>query len=485
MNPQKKLSSLQDILKRQQSDFIGREEHISLFRKNLGLPLEDDSRYFVFNVWGQTGVGKSSLVRQFRKIAEDAKVVTAYIDGTQSNLPMVMGCLAEQLEQQGYKLGQFSKRYKYWQKQEELASDSAALQGFSTFLEPTVANSVRAATPMEYRASAYESVRLVQESVELLTPLFLKDICKIAEKSSGIALFFDTYERSEEFLDSWLRDILRGRYGEVPLNITIVIAGRRQLDKNHWAIYEGLIARLPVEPFTEDEAKQYLARKGITNSQIIDVILNLSLCLPVLVATLATEIPKDINQIGVRAATPMEYRAATPMEYRTSVVEYFLQSIEDPKRRQLILDAAIPRYLNKDILAQLTDEDELINWLTAMPFVEKQSDNWVYHDVVRAKILDYIPVTSSQWALHGKLADYYVQLNVEKQWSHNWQTYKLNWLYHRLCESPQKTLPIALNEFLSALNNRLTFAKQWAEIILQAGKDSDDDEVIHWGERLR
>lgn len=328
MNPQKKLSSLQDILKRQQSDFIGREEHISLFRKNLGLPLEDDSRYFVFNVWGQTGVGKSSLVRQFRKIAEDAKVVTAYIDGTQSNLPMVMGCLAEQLEQQGYKLGQFSKRYKYWQKQEELASDSAALQGFSTFLEPTVANSVR-------------------------------------------------------------------------------------------------------------------------------------------------------------AATPMEYRAATPMEYRTSVVEYFLQSIEDPKRRQLILDAAIPRYLNKDILAQLTDEDELINWLTAMPFVEKQSDNWVYHDVVRAKILDYIPVTSSQWALHGKLADYYVQLNVEKQWSHNWQTYKLNWLYHRLCESPQKTLPIALNEFLSALNNRLTFAKQWAEIILQAGKDSDDDEVIHWGERLR
>lgn len=92
MNPQKKPKSLQDILKqRQRSDFVGREGQLNLFRQNLELPLEDDRRRFLFNVWGQGGVGKSTLLRQFRKIAEDGKVVTAYTDESERTLPEVMG----------------------------------------------------------------------------------------------------------------------------------------------------------------------------------------------------------------------------------------------------------------------------------------------------------------------------------------------------------------------------------------------------------
>ncbi|MEA5503729.1 tetratricopeptide repeat protein [Halotia wernerae UHCC 0503] len=62
MNPPNKPKSLQDILKqRQKSGFVGREEQVNLFRKNLELPLEDSRRHFLFNVWGQGGVGKSTL----------------------------------------------------------------------------------------------------------------------------------------------------------------------------------------------------------------------------------------------------------------------------------------------------------------------------------------------------------------------------------------------------------------------------------------
>ncbi|MBH8552447.1 ATP-binding protein [Nostocaceae cyanobacterium CENA357] len=75
MNPLNKPKSLQDILKqRQQSGFVGREEQVNVFRQNLKLPLEDSRRHFLFNVWGQGRVGKTTLLRQFRQIAESYKV---------------------------------------------------------------------------------------------------------------------------------------------------------------------------------------------------------------------------------------------------------------------------------------------------------------------------------------------------------------------------------------------------------------------------
>lgn len=48
MTPQKTQPSLQDILKRRQrSDFVGREEQITLFRRNLALLLDDDHWCFI------------------------------------------------------------------------------------------------------------------------------------------------------------------------------------------------------------------------------------------------------------------------------------------------------------------------------------------------------------------------------------------------------------------------------------------------------
>ncbi|WP_242040404.1 tetratricopeptide repeat protein [Anabaena subtropica] len=509
MNPQNKPKSLQDILKqRQQSGFVGREEQVNTFRHNLELPLEDPRRHFLFNVWGQGGVGKSTLLRQFRQIADGAKIITAYTDESEKSVPEVMGRLAEQLEQQGHKLGQFTERYKvYRQKRQELETDPEAPQGFSAFVGKTVAKAgmgmakqvpgsgavfglinedafaTQAGEWAAYVAKKLtnkDEVLLVQEPVEVLTPLFLEDISKIAQKS-GLGLLFDTYERSAEFLDNWLREILDGRHGEVPLNILIIIAGRQELDKNHWAIYEGLIVRFPLEPFTEEEAQQYLSRKGITNSRVIEVILRLSGSLPLLVATLAAETPSDPSQIGDPSGT---------------AVERFLKWIDDPKRRQLAVDAALPLCLNRDVLAKLRGEDEadgLFSWLKEMPFIDERTDGWAYHDVVKTQMLRQKRLSSPQsWAdLHGKLADYYNTLRnnlhleeEKKQRDPIWQSYTLNVLYHGLCQSPQRSLPAALNEFLAALKNQRSFAQLWAERMIQAGKDTGVDEIQRWGEQL-
>ncbi|MEI1375733.1 tetratricopeptide repeat protein [Nostoc sp. UHCC 0926] len=509
MNPQNKPKSLQDILKqRQQSGFVGRENQVNQFRQNLELPLEDDRRRFLFNVWGQGGVGKSTLLRQFRKIADEAKIISAYIDEAEKSVPEVMGRLAEELERQGHKLTQFTESYKvYRQKRQELETDPEAPQDFSAFVGKTVVKTgVRLARRVPVGGAVFDfldedalatqagewasyvakkitnkdEVRLVQEPVEILTPLFLQDILKIAQETT-VVLFFDTYERTGEFLDNWLREILEGRHGEVSLNILITIAGRQELDKNHWTPYEGLIVRFPLEPFTEEEAQQYLTRKGITDNRIIEVILRLSGNLPLLVGMLADAHPNDPNQV---------------IEPSSSAVERFLKWIDDPKRRQVALDAAISRCLNRDVIAKLRGEeeaDELFTWLKETSFVNERSDGWAYHDVVKTQMLRHKRLSSPQgWAdIHGKLADYYdrllndLQLDEEnKQRDPSWQSHTLNVLYHNLCQSPQRNLSVALNEFLAALKNKRKFAQQYAETMLQAGKDADFAEVQCWGEQL-
>ncbi|MFN6536111.1 MAG: hypothetical protein RM021_007020 [Nostoc sp. EkiNYC01] len=41
----------------------------------------------MFNVWGQGRVGKSTLLRQFRKIADEAKIISVYIDEAEKTVP--------------------------------------------------------------------------------------------------------------------------------------------------------------------------------------------------------------------------------------------------------------------------------------------------------------------------------------------------------------------------------------------------------------
>ena len=82
--PAQKPTSIQDVLKTRQRDvFVGREEHLALFQRNLKLPPED--RRFIFNIWGQGGVGKSTLLRQFRMLAEqEIGALTALTDDVET-----------------------------------------------------------------------------------------------------------------------------------------------------------------------------------------------------------------------------------------------------------------------------------------------------------------------------------------------------------------------------------------------------------------
>ncbi|MEL6130580.1 MAG: ATP-binding protein, partial [Cyanobacteria bacterium J06628_4] len=396
MSQPKRPSRQELIRQRQRSSFVGRIEQLEAFKHNLtNLQRQPDGfafpEAFLFNIWGQGGVGKSSLLRQFEDIAKQQKHLVTRIDEGVTTVPEAMATFAKQLENQGQQLTRFSERYKvYRQRREELETDPDAPQGFSAFVGKTAAKvglklgrkipmgdvaldfvvevgfiegAGEWATYVTRKLKNKDEIQLVNEPIEVLTPLFLEDLGNITTQQ--IVLQFDSYERTGEILDAWLLDILKDRYGILPSNCIWAIAGREQLSANSWSGYEPV--QFSLEPFSVEEAIQFLQRRGVTNAEVIETILDISGRLPLLLAILAESSPNEPTQVGEASGT---------------AVERFLQWVDDPVKRQLALDAALPQRLNRDVVAQLVidqnDVDSLFSWLKRMPFIRERSDGWTY-----------------------------------------------------------------------------------------------------------
>lgn len=501
--------SLQSIIKsRRQAAFIGREAQLESFRRNINLPVEDPQRRFIFNIYGQGGVGKTTLLQQFSKIlTESTATASAYTSEAETNVLEVMARIAIQFKEIDCPLKAFSERYQvYRQKCQELETDPEAPKNLPAFIGRSVvkigaslgrsvpgvgvglslinedALAEQAGDLVAYLARKLankDEVLLVREPVNVLTSLFLADLQKVAETRT-LALFFDTYENTSEFLDAWLLNLLGGMYGDLPSNIVLTIAGRYQLNRNVWSPYEALICYQQLDAFNEEEFKAYLYRKGITDEHVAEVIDRLSGRLPLLVATLANGAPS---------------KQLTTDDQSETAVDRFLKWVKDARQRQLALDASLLRLLNKDVLAVLVNNniDESFAWLKENPFVIAHSDGWAYHEVVRNQMLRYKLRESPQgWAgLHDRLGAYYeilrdnVGVKEEEKWTDAaWQKYALEALYHRLCQSPVDQLEVATGGFIEALRGDWSYPRRWAETVEQAGRDLQQGEVEHRGKQM-
>ena len=280
--------------------------------------------------------------------------------------------------------------------------------------------------------------------------------------------FFDTYERTGLLLDHWLRNLYLGRYGDLPETLITTISGQRPLNPNLWGDYLSVIADVPLEPFSEAEARQFLASKDLTDEATIQVILTLSGRLPLWLATLADVRPHDSGEIGDPAG---------------EAVERFLKWEHDPARREVAVKAALPRILNQDVLAEIAPADkahELFSWLRGLPFVSQRAGSWAYHEVVRSAMLrlrraeaptrwrtDQITLAqaNARWASEASSG-------TEDAWANSdWIDYKREETYHLLCADPVSNLLKALTSAVKAAEHSPIRARQWAELIADAGRD--------------
>jgi len=243
--------NMQDIIRRrQQQEFVGRLDQSTFFRRNLTLPPEE--RTFVIAVCGQGGVGKSTLLRHYHKLAREHGAVPILTHEDHPDVPAMLGQLATQCAQQGYELKHFSERYQlYRQRRQELETDPDAPKNFAAFLGRTLvkgglrlARSIPVAGPLidlinedtivdqDGEWSAYiarklkhntDEVHLLQEAIAVLTTLLLTDLQHVCDHHS-VVLMCDTFEQTATYLESWLLEMLDGQYGSVPVNMVIVDA---------------------------------------------------------------------------------------------------------------------------------------------------------------------------------------------------------------------------------------------------------------------
>jgi tetratricopeptide (TPR) repeat protein len=499
--------SLQDLIRRRQAaGFVGRQGELSQFAANLEVPVQDPRRRFVFRIHGDGGVGKTFLLRQLQRIAAEHGAIGAYVDEAIFSAPDAMTEIATQLNSRGVAMKDFLRLAEnYRQRRGEVEADPLAPTGIASLMTRTATRigveALRSVPAVGALAAVvdgdaladqadqlrkflgaklrHEDVRMLLSPVEALTPTFVRELAA-GSRERPLTLFIDTYERTGPFLNGWLLELLEGRYGQLPAEIVITIAGRDPVDQSGWSPYLSVMADMPMVPFDDADARQLLGGKAITDERVIEVILRLSGGLPLLVAMLAEHQPADAAAVG---------------DPTGDAVERFLKWESDPARRSLALAAALPRSVNEDVLGQLieaqADSRQEFTWLQRLSFVSRQAGHCQYHSVVRSAMLRLEHGQSpARWsATHRQLGTYYRSLRISRSatdaWDDaTWRDHRLEESYHELCAESARALPEALAGVVYALGEGTSISAAWIQAIKQAGADSDSAAVRQWGDRL-
>jgi energy-coupling factor transporter ATP-binding protein EcfA2 len=304
--------SLQNRLKHAQAgNFVGREEQLDIFRKNISseIPI-----YPFLLISGQGGVGKSTLLKQFQALCNENYIPNALTDYTESTPSAAMNQLATSLEKGGNLLKTFRERHqKYLELKEviqkepnkpdalgqvfsRLAGKSVVVAGRTTPIT-SVALDLIGSEVVEEQVTAIsnwlfeklrhkDDVQLMLEPTKELTPLFVADINKLSRQKQ-VVLIIDTFEDTHTVLLPWLMAMFDGQYGDVSDHISFVFAGR-SFNQHDWLPVAPLMVNCNLEPFTKQETTQYLKKHGVINATEVDDIYHLSGGLPVHVAMLGT-----------------------------------------------------------------------------------------------------------------------------------------------------------------------------------------------------
>ncbi|MFF0729716.1 tetratricopeptide repeat protein [Streptomyces sp. NPDC004134] len=513
----------QELLRRQRrGSFIGRGEQLAAFRENLARdPFEGASLFrHLWHVHGQSGVGKTALVQQWRQQAEERdQAVTAVVEDDVHDAVEAMESIAGSLRQQGAELREFEKKLEEYRKHRHEAARAVVAEpetaegapvvsagsavaargalmglgavpgigGLAGVLDPErmAMGLDRVRMALSARLGGVENVQLVMSPLKVLTPLFLKDLAKVADARELVVLFFDVYERTGPVLDAWLREITcKDGYGELAANVIVVLAGQGRLNPQCWGDWTEVLTEVPLEVFTETEARDLLARRGVRDESVVEVILRLSGRLPVLVDMLAQPHPTAPGEI------------IDPSE---TAVDRFLRWIGDPARRAAALACALPLQLDEDIYhaAVPGETADSYAWLRTLPFIRQHHGQVRYHDTVRALMLRHQRThTQGQWReRHTRLADHHQQrrdvieeaaLDGDLDHWHDgeWRAHRLAETYHRLCANPRHALTAALVETIHACDHGLPTLRRWAQTLHQASQDTNDPALSHWGRRL-
>lgn len=302
--------------------FSGREEELAQFRRHLGA---DDGMPVIFNLHGLGGMGKSSLLNQFQRIAAEEGVFFLKID---------------------------SKDF------------SHTPEGFAKFF----ARSLGYPGPGAGAAGPEE--------------VLAEGIARLAARAPDrrAVLAFDTYEDMHS-MDRWLRENL---IPGLPKTVTVIISGRTPLEKlwrpyPHW---RRLVKPIAVAEFSPAEAERLARARGL-GERHTHQLYAITGGHPLSMALMLEGGPGP-NLRGEPGGEPAwTGRLRENLEH---IVQRWLREIENPKIRRMAEVAAIVRNFEQDLLETALGEDisrDDFRRFVSLSFVGKTGSGWNLHDLVQ------------------------------------------------------------------------------------------------------
>jgi tetratricopeptide (TPR) repeat protein len=370
------------------SNIVGRTNEQYFFSEHVLRPVEP--AYNLISVWGEAGVGKSTLLTRFRDTACSTEFkdvcLTALVDEWPMTPVHLMERVAAQLRRAGAPLVAFERilaRYKEAmrsQPEEQEAARAAFLRQVSHLPgggvrgEPVI-GSLYAAVAEEASASFWDERRSLRsggiDALEELTRAFVEDLNWLtatqvlypsyrSRRGLRVILFFDGMEPSAGEAVNWLLNHLLA--ASISQNVVLVVAGRDPIAPalpDEQAIYS-----MPLARFTEDETRLYLAARGIIAADRCNTIWQVSGGLPLTLSLLTLD-----------HGAVIDLQEDTP----TNVLRWLAR--QGQSKQRLVLHAALfsgPFHQDELTAFRFLPESEqertrLYRWLIALPFVQHRA----------------------------------------------------------------------------------------------------------------
>ncbi len=390
--------------------FVGRTSEIHFFRKNILKP--DAPTHNILSIYGQAGVGKTTLLNHFMLEADAAAMkehcLVAMVDEKQTDPASMMEQFAAQLHIAGkfkQALEQYKTSLRKLQVKQEMLRETfgrkATTEIASTVVEkiPVIGDALGHGTELiieqmfdefHYHQLLKEAERL-EDPIDDLTQAFVTEL-NILASSPGtltkgraplrrrVLLCMDTFEQLASSAAPWLLNyFLKAKLSR---NIVLIVAGRTPIERStpddpkQWLPYANQqnIHHISLESLNEEETRLYLVERGIQDETKIQTIWQLSHGLPL--------------YLGLWTSNP-----EGSIDPTADVVANFLRGIpqQEQAKHQLVLKSALLSLpFNQDDLEafDMINESErplLYQWLIAQPFVKSdpQDGKHLYHELAQ------------------------------------------------------------------------------------------------------
>jgi tetratricopeptide (TPR) repeat protein len=498
--------------------FTGRNEQISDFVKSLEFFTKERLEQAkppktMFAIFGEGGMGKTTLLDEFTLICGKRGVCCKRIDGRRwepiTNLVDLMRILRLRFPQTRRQrlLGQnpFQKfdaaRKQYSgleekRKKAEMKGNGAALADWAAKTGAKMAIDLgRDVLPYASIATRVIGRERLEEGVEAAFKVTARFMRERLLQVLGNAEDVEFYENHEDILMEGISEGLANYLGNAPLvllldsyeelmdldielrerllqkldvNIIIVFSGRNNIYDNCNPLWRRLTAFTELKPFTPEETQEYFTKEGITNPALVSAIHDFTLGVPLAVSTAAEVVRRIGDERRALKIFKEDIQDEAAKEDRRIVVNAttsrFLNLVASEEEKAIVQACAVLGRFDPEMLQNTLGKaikPVAFRDLERLSFIRRHGSKWVIHENVRpfvlSTLLDQEPKLLRQ--LHHRAAKHFAA-ELDKLGTlddpfanDDWRAYTLERMYHLLRADPEEGLKAFYEALAEALWN--------------------------------